>query len=372
MLFRSVADRLRDAVRDIDLVARIGGDEFAIVMGAEPDMRLAADRLAQRLMKAICAPYDIDGFPLQIYLSIGVGIAPLDGADPATLMQNTDLALYQAKAAGRRTVRFYNPDMDMALREERMLENDLRHALELNQLEVHYQAIVDVGTGRTVGMEALARWRHPKLGMVPPDRFIRVAERTGQINSIGAWILGAACAEAATWPDHVRVAVNLSPSQFKSGDLVSVVWKAVAESGLPTRRLTLEITETTLLEKSDENLRVLEELRGLGLKVALDDFGTGFSSLSYLKTIRFDVIKIDRSFVMEMATNERAAHIIAVIVALSRALGFTTVAEGIETREQFDLVRAAGCNAVQGFLFSRPKPERELVFDDIEIGARAA
>jgi diguanylate cyclase (GGDEF)-like protein/PAS domain S-box-containing protein len=371
-LLQVVADRLRATVRDVDLVARIGGDEFAIVLAHEADIRLGANTLAQRLMEAICAPYEIDGLPLRVYLSVGVGIAPLDGEDADALMQNADLALYQAKAAGRRTVRFYNADMDSTLREERFLENELRHALDRNELEVFHQKIVDVATGATIGTEALARWRHPKLGMVPPDRFIRVAERTGLIKTIGAWILGAACAQATAWPSHLRVAVNLSPSQFKSGDLVAVVTDTLRKTGLDARRLTLEITETTLLEKSDENLHVLEDLRALGIKIALDDFGTGFSSLSYLKTIRFDVIKIDRSFVAEMATNERSAHIIAGIVALSRALGFTTVAEGVETREHFDLVRAAGCTSVQGYLFSRPMPASQLVFDDVNLDARAA
>ena len=366
-LLRAVADRLRNTVRDVDLVARMGGDEFAILQQFEGDTRDGADGLAHRLMDAICAPYEIDGFPLTISLSIGVALAPSDGQDPALLQQNADLALYQAKAEGRRCVRFFNQEMDLALRAERGLESDMRAALAANQFEVHYQAVVSVNSRRTIGMEALARWRHPRLGLVPPDRFIRVAEKTGLINSLGAWILDTACAEAAKWPAHVKIAVNLSPAQFKSGDLVATVRKALADSGLPAHRLTLEITETTLLEKTDCNLGVLNDLRELGVAIALDDFGTGYSSLSYLKTIAFDVIKIDRSFVMEMETNIRSAQIVAGVVALSRSLNFTTVAEGIETQQQFELIRAAGCTAVQGFLFSKPKPAHELVFENTQM-----
>ncbi len=361
-LLKEVAGRLRATVREVDLVARIGGDEFAIVQHAEFDPRNSASVLASRLMEAICAPYEIDGCLINIHLSVGVALAPTDGANGEALQRNADLALYQAKAAGRRCVRFFNTEMDLSLRSERALENDMREALARGEFEVHYQAVVGVATGRTTCMEALARWRHPRHGMVPPDRFIKLAERTGLINGLGAWVLTAACSEAATWPDGVKVAVNLSPAQFKSGDLVEIVRGALAVSGLPPERLTLEITETTLLERTDGNLRVLNELKSHGVSIALDDFGTGYSSLSYLKTIPFDVIKIDRSFVIEMATNQRSAQIIAGIVGLSRSLNFTTVAEGIETREQYDLIRSAGCTAAQGYLFSRPKPASELDF----------
>ena len=363
-LLQAVAERLRETVRDLDLVARIGGDEFAIVQHADTPENCRPEGLANRLMTAICKPYDFEGRPVHVQTSIGVAVAPMDGEDGGALLKNADLALYQAKEGGRRCVRFFNAAMDMTLRTERSLENDLRKAIASNQFEVHYQSVVDVKTRQVIGMEALARWRHPEFGMVAPDRFIKLAEKTGQIKALGAWVLGTACAEAAHWPDAIRLAVNLSPAQFKGGDLVKMVHQALDDSGLPPHRLTLEITETTVLERTDANLAVLHELRSFGIAIALDDFGTGYSSLSYLKTIPFDVIKIDRNFVMEMETNERSAHVVAGIVGLSRSLNFTTVAEGIETPEQFELIRAAGCSAAQGYMFARPKPARELAFGE--------
>ncbi len=373
-LLQAVADRLRATVRDLDLVARIGGDEFAVVQHADSIGNCRPDGLADRLMEAVGAPYELDGQMLHVHMSIGVAIAPLDGDDGGTLLKNADLALYQAKEGGRRCVRFFNATMDKSLRTERSLEGDLRTALASNEFEVHYQSVIDVRTGGVTGMEALARWRHPALGMIRPDIFIKLAEKTGLINSLGAWVLRTACTEAAGWPSDIKIAVNLSPAQFRSGDLVKMVHQALDASGLPPTRLTLEITETTVLETTDGNLTVLHELRKSGISIALDDFGTGYSSLSYLKTIPFDVIKIDRSFVKEMESNERSARIVAGIVALSRSLNYATVAEGIETSEQFELVRAAGCTAVQGFLFSKPKPARELDFQpqNVSIGKQAA
>ncbi len=362
-LLQEVARRLRAEVRDTDFVARIGGDEFAILQQASTQQCDNADSLASRLVASICTPYEIEGRRITVYVSIGVALAPNDGDDSDSLLKNADLALYQAKLEGRRCIRFFNSAMDLALRAERALEIDLRKALEAREFEVHYQAVVGVNSRRTIGMEALVRWRHPRLGMVPPDRFIKLAEKTGLINAIGAWVLRQSCADAVKWPDNVKVAVNLSPVQFKQGGIVETVWLALEESGLPPSRLTLEITESTLLEKTDENLKLLNELKELGVAIALDDFGTGYSSLSYLKAIDFDVIKIDRSFVIEMETNARSAQIILAIIGLSRSLNFTTVAEGIETDRQFELIRSAGCTAAQGFLFARPKPANELVFE---------
>ena len=362
-LLQIVAERLRSTVRDGDVVARIGGDEFAILQQPDKDQHACADGLAQRLMSVISAPYSIDGLELSIHLSVGIAVAPADGDDASTLQRHADLALYQAKASGRQCVRFFNPEMDRAVRAERALETALREAVRRESFEMHYQAVVSVNSGRVIGMEALVRWRHPELGMVPPDRFIKVAEKTGLIHTLGEWVLNTSCMEAAKWPAQVKVAINLSPAQFKAGDLVAKVRGALDASGLPPQRLTLEITESTLLEHTKSNLAVMNELRALGISIALDDFGTGFSSLSYLKTIPFDVIKIDRSFVIEMETNERSSQIVAGIVALSRNLNFTTVAEGIETHEQLALVRAAGCTAVQGYLYARPVPASEIKFD---------
>ncbi len=366
-LLQAVAARLRATVRAVDVVARIGGDEFAVIQRADADQKASADGLAHRLMEAICAPYEIDGCRIEVGMSVGAAVAPGDGEHGEPLLKNADLALYQAKASGRRCVRFFNPQMDVALRADRSLETDMRFALANHEFEVHYQAVIEVNSRRTIGMEALARWRHPVFGLVAPDRFIKLAERTGLINSLGAWVLREACHEAAKWPPGVKVAVNLSPAQFKSGELVDIVRASLASSGLQPGLLTLEITESTLLERTDENLRVLGELKALGVAIALDDFGTGYSSLSYLKTIEFDVIKIDRGFVVEMETNHRSAQIIAGIVALSRSLNFTTVAEGVETPAQFELIRAAGCTAVQGYLFSRPKPAGELEFENLNV-----
>ena len=363
-VLRAVAGRLRAAARETDVVARVAGDEFVVVCGFGASDAGAVAAMANRLIETIGAPYDIDGCPVVIAARVGAAVAPTDGLDAETLLRNASLALVQAKQSGASDARFFNSRMDTALREERSLEADLRLALAANQFEVHYQAVVGVVGNQVTGMEALVRWRHPRLGMVPPDRFIKIAEKTGCIDALGEWVLATACREARNWPEDVRVAVNLSPSQFKSGDLVNTVWRCLLESGLPARRLTLEITESTLLEKTRDNLKILQELKELDVSIALDDFGTGYSSLSYLKTIPFDVIKIDRSFVKEMATDERSARIVAGIVALSTSLDFTTVAEGIETEEQLQLVRAAGCDAVQGFLFARPKPASELEFGE--------
>ncbi len=361
-LLQAVAGRLHAAVREVDTVARIGGDEFAILLDCGDGARDSADRLAQRILESLQEPVEIDGFIIHAYASIGVAIAPEDGADSPVLQRHADLALYQAKEAGRGCVRFFNPEMDSALRVERALEFDLRQALMAEEFELHYQAVVNVKTLQTVSAEALVRWRHPQHGMIPPDRFIKIAEKTGLINQLGEWVLNTACAEAMRWPSNTSVAVNLSPTQFKNGQVVEIVRNALVTTQFPANRLTLEITESTLLEHTDENLMVLEQLRALGVRIALDDFGTGYSSLSYLRTIPFDVVKIDRSFVVAMATSSRSESIVAAVVALSRSLNFTTVAEGIETQEQFELIRAAGCTTVQGYLFARPKPASELDF----------
>ncbi len=279
-LLQAVASRLLASVREVDTVARIGGDEFAILLDCEEGARDSADGLARRLMESMQDEIELDGLTIQAHASIGVALAPSDGTDSATLQRNADLALYQAKEAGRDCVRFFNPEMDTALRLERALEFDMRQALMTDEFELFYQAVVNVKTLRTSSMEALVRWRHPRLGMVPPDRFIKIAEKTGLINLLGEWVLNTACEEAAKWPSHISVAVNLSPAQFKSGNIVEIVRAALEMSGLPANRLTLEITESTLLERTDENLAILERLRALGSRIALDDFGTGYSSLS--------------------------------------------------------------------------------------------
>ncbi len=362
-LLKAVAHRLQSCMRQTDTVARIGGDEFAILAMASGDLREAAIATANRLLVAIAAPYDVDGNTLDIATSIGIALAPEHGADAAQLLKNVDLALYKAKSEGRNTYRLYETEMGWQAYDRRVLQNDLRAALMRgDELELHYQPIVDIGTEEPNSVEALVRWRHPQRGIIGPDDFIPLAEETGLINPLGEWVLKRACSDAMRWPTHIKVSVNLSPAQFRRADPVSIFSKALAESGLPPERLELEITETVLMRGNAENITTLHQLRRLGMSVVLDDFGTGYSSLSYLRMFPFDRIKIDRCFVNESANNADSAAIVAAIAGLGRSLGIDTVAEGIETEDQLALVRAAGCTLAQGFLFGRPCRASELEF----------
>jgi diguanylate cyclase (GGDEF)-like protein len=359
-VLRIAADRLKTCVREADTVARLGGDEFAIVASLAPQ---DAGALAARVVEEISQPYHLEGQRIVIGISIGIALAPRDGSDPDVLLKNADLALYRAKNQGRNTYRFFELEKDLFLTERYILEQDLRRAIGAREFEVHYQPICNIATGRKISMEALVRWRHPVHGLIPPDRFIPLAEETGLINPLGNLVLRQACADAVNWPSYTKVAVNLSPMQFQSPDLVSQVATVLADSGLPAKRLELEITETVLLQRSNDNIRTLQELNALGVSIALDDFGTGYSSLSYLRLFRFDMIKIDRSFVSEMAQIEASAAIVCAVANLGRSLDITTVAEGVETEEQLDLLRAAGCTQAQGFLLGRPIPAADLRFD---------
>jgi diguanylate cyclase (GGDEF)-like protein len=359
-VLRIAASRLNTCIRETDTVARLGGDEFAIVASLAP---LDASALAARVVEEIGRPYNLDGQRIVIGISIGIALAPRDGSDPDTLLKNADLALYRAKAQGRNTHRFFEPEKDLCLTERYKLEQDLRRAIGAREFEVHYQPICCMETGRKISMEALVRWRHPVHGLIPPDRFIPLAEETGLINSLGELVLRQACADAVNWPSHTKVAVNLSPVQFQNPDLVGHVATILADSGLPADRLELEITETVLLQRSNDNLRTLQELSALGISIALDDFGTGYSSLSYLRLFRFDMIKIDRSFVSEMTEMEASAAIVCAVANLGRSLDIITVAEGVETEEQLMLLRAAGCTQAQGYLLGRPIPAADLSFD---------
>ena len=367
-VLRMAANRLNACIRETDTVARLGGDEFAIVAALTPP---DAGALAARLVEAISRPYDLDGHRIEIGISIGIALAPEDGNDPDELLKNADLALYRAKAQGRNTHRFFEPDEDLSLTERYKLEQDLRRAIGAREFEVHYQPICSIETGRTISVEALVRWRHPLHGLILPDRFIPLAEETGLIHALGELVLRQACADAVDWPSYAKVAVNLSPLQFQSPDLAGHVAAILADSGLPADRLELEITETVLLQRSNENLRTLQELSALGISIALDDFGTGYSSLSYLRLFRFDRIKIDRSFVSEMAEMEASAAIVCAVANLGRSLDIVTVAEGVETEEQLALLRAAGCTQAQGYLLGRPIPAADLIFD-VEIDATHA
>lgn len=359
-LLKIVAGRLRRVVREHDTVARLGGDEFAVVqLGAvQPE---GATNLAQRLIDAISAPYEIEGHQIVIGTSVGIAIAPTDGDAVAALLKSADVALYRAKADGRARYRFFEPGMDAAMQARRVLELDLRAALVNGEFELHYQPVVNIATGQVTGFEALLRWHHPARGLVSPADFIPVAEEIGLIVPIGDWVLRQACGDAASWPDDITVAVNLSPVQFKNARLSETVMLALAASGLPPHRLELEITEGVLLVQHEITLAVLHQLRSLGVRIAMDDFGTGYSSLSYLRSFPFDKIKIDRSFIQNMAQDESSSAIVRAVVGLSGRLGMVTTAEGVETAEQLDGVRAEGCTEVQGFYFSRAKPAREVL-----------
>ena len=361
-LLKLIAQRLRDCIGDDCTAARFGGDEFAILQIADGDLQEAAVVLATKLQSVLCEPYCVDGHQIVIGISIGIARAPADGTTQVELLKCADLALYRAKSEGRRCYQFYVPDLDSEAKVRRTLEFGLRDALARNEFELHYQTIIGVPTQRICGAEALVRWRHPTYGLVPPDRFISIAEESGLIVPIGEWILRTACTDAAGWPEHVKLAVNLSPVQFQRGNLVETVAGALAESGLAPTRLELEITESVLLQKNAENLAVLHQLKDLGIGIVLDDFGTGYSSLSYLRMFPFDKIKIDRSFVAEFSDRADCAAIVCAVTGLGRSLNVDTTGEGVETAEQFELLRAAGCTQVQGFLFNRPVPARELDF----------
>jgi len=358
-LLTMVADRLRRLVQEGETVARMGGDEFAIVQVqvAQPS---DATALAQRVIDGVSEPYEIDGHQVVVGASVGISVSVTDGPSPDLLLRNADLALYRAKSGGRGTLRFFEPEMDAQMQARRLMESDLRRALVGHEFEVHYQPIVNLQSNEISAFEALIRWQHSERGMVSPAEFIPLAEEIGLIVPLGEWVLRTACSAAARWPDHTKICVNLSPVQFKSRGLVEVVIGALATSGLRPGRLELEITETVLLADAEATLAVLHQLRGLGVRIAMDDFGTGYSSLSYLQTFPFDRIKIDRSFVKGVAEDIGSLNIVRAVAALAKGIGMATTAEGVETQEQLDAVKAEGCTEMQGFLFSRALPSRDI------------
>jgi diguanylate cyclase (GGDEF)-like protein len=358
-LLRMVADRLRRLVQEGETVARMGGDEFAIVQVqvAQPS---DATALAQRVIEAVNEPYEIDGHQVVVGASVGISVSVTDGPSSDLLLRNADLALYRAKSGGRGTLRFFEPEMDAQMQTRRLMESDLRRALVGHEFEVHYQPIVNLQSNEISAFEALIRWQHSERGMVSPAAFIPLAEEIGLIVPLGEWVLRTACSAAAGWPDHTKICVNLSPVQFRSRGLVEVVIGALATSGLRPGRLELEITETVLLADTEATLAVLHQLRGLGVRIAMDDFGTGYSSLSYLQTFPFDRIKIDRSFVKGVAEDIGSLNIVRAVAALAKGIGMATTAEGVETQEQLDAVKAEGCTEMQGFLFSRALPSHDI------------
>jgi diguanylate cyclase (GGDEF)-like protein len=359
IVLKKAADRLRECLRDVDTAARLGGDEFAIVqVGTNQPTDVTA--LASRLIEVISAPYDADGHQVVVGVSIGIAVAPEDGTSADQLLKNADMALYRAKSDGRGIYRFFEQEMDARMQARCALELDLRKAIVQGEFELFYQPLVDIRTEEVNGCEALIRWRHPERGLILPLEFIPLAEETGLIVPIGEWVLRQACTEAATWPTHVKIAVNLSPVQFKSKMLLPVVTMALAASGLPPNRLQLEITEMVLLQESDSTLATLHQLRALGIGISMDDFGTGYSSLSYLRKFPFDKIKIDASFVRDVSAGGDSVAIIRAVAAMGMSLGMVTTAEGVETREQLDCLRQERCTEAQGDLFSAPRPAKEI------------
>jgi diguanylate cyclase (GGDEF)-like protein len=360
LLLAKVADRLRSTVRPTDTVARIGGDEFVIL---QTGIREAGNTqaLARRIVDLISRTYMVDGHLLTIGASVGVALAPMDGETADKLLKNADLALYRAKLDGRGTYRFFEPEMDARMQARRRLELDMRQALARREFQLHYQPQLQLDGDKLIGCEALIRWKHPERGLVSPLDFIPLAEEIGLIVPIGEWVIRQACRDATTWPAGMSVAVNVSPAQFKSDRLVETIISALASSGLSARRLEVEITEGVLLQESEKTLQTLHRLRELGVRVSMDDFGTGYSSLSYLRSFPFDKIKIDRSFVKDLASKPDGDAIIRAIAGLGKSLGMTTVAEGVETPEQMQRIRDEGCTDVQGYLISKPIPADDLL-----------
>ena len=360
-LLEEVAARLKENVRESDVVGRLGGDEFAIV-AEDIDAPEDAMQLARRVCTALGKSYRCNGHEVTSSASIGIALGPIDGEPVETLMKNADLALYRAKEDGRNTFRFFEPAMDAALQKRRRLETDLRAALRKNQLYIDYQPQFDLESGRLTGYEALVRWWHPVEGEIPPSTFLPIAEETGLIVPLGEWILKTACSYATTWPLDTKLAVNLSPAQFKTQDVYGLVRRVLTETGLEPERLELEITEGIILQNTDAVFDTLTSLDQLGVAIAMDDFGTGYSSLSYLTRFPVKKIKIDRSFIDTLGTSPQTSAIVSSIVGLGQSLNVTITAEGVETEGQAAMLRKWGCDQVQGFYYGKPDadvPESE-------------
>ncbi len=363
VMLKETARRLKGLLRETDVLARLGGDEFAIIQTVDADQKVLAVELANKIILAISHPYELAGNKVPIGVSVGIATAPDHGVDASDLLKKADLALYTAKYEGRNDYRFFDDTMGQIADARQKIEADLRDAVAQNKLEVHYQPIVDFTTHELCGMEALARWRHPEKGLIPPSEFIPIAEETGLINRIGEWVLERACADAVNWPKPIKVAVNLSPVQLNNPNLLDVVLCALVESGLPPERLELEITETALFKNDVDCLGVMRRLKNLGVSIALDDFGTGYSSLAQLTMFPFDKIKIDKSFTQNMGGRPEYDAIVAAVITLAQKLGIATTAEGIETLKQFQDLTVAGVNSAQGYLLDRPTPAADLDFN---------
>jgi diguanylate cyclase (GGDEF)-like protein len=358
-LLCQVALRLKEAVRSQDTVARFGGDEFAIIMTGLSDPNQVIVR-TRHLIELLREPYRVDDIFLSSTASIGCALAPTDGSTANDLLRNADIALYCAKADGRNTSKLFAPEMSEQLIERRRTEEELSNAIAAGELELHYQPLVSISSGSFCGFEALVRWNHPERGRIPPLDFIPIAEDTGLIVPIGRWVLNKACHEAASWENEQRIAVNLSSIQFREASLVDDIRLALKQSGLEAERLELEITESVMMQNGEQTIAKLKEINGLGVKISMDDFGTGYSSLSYLRNFAFDKIKIDRSFVNELGRGNECDSIVRAIIALAEGLSVSTTAEGVETSEQLEVLRAMGCVEAQGYLFSPPRPASEI------------
>jgi diguanylate cyclase (GGDEF)-like protein len=359
LLLKSIASRIRDVLPAGSHIARFGGDEFAILQtGAQPE---AAVTLAQEIIEVVGRPSVIESYDVTVSASVGIFVVDSGDIGAEDVLKSADIAMYGAKAEGPGHYRIFDPQMDAAVQARGALERDMRTGLMQNQFRLYYQPLVDLQTQRVTCFEALMRWQHPDRGLVAPMEFIPLAEETGLIVRLGEWALREACSQAMSWPEDICVSVNLSPVQFAKGDLVATVMSALASSGLPAARLELEITESILLERSEHNVRILDQLHELGVKIALDDFGTGYSSIGYLRSFQFDKLKIDQSFVKDLLADEKSLAIVRAIVGLGMSFGMTTTAEGVETEDQRNCLGHEGCNEVQGYLYSKPLPAEDLV-----------
>lgn len=353
LVLNEVSSRLAECIRHGDLVARIGGDEFVLIL-TDVNSQDEVEALCRRLIESVERPIQIDEQEVFVSASIGIAMAPNDACEAAELLRYADIALYESKAAGRNTWRFYAGDMNARIIERRRLESDLRYAIKHDELRLHFQPRFRIADGQMVGAEALVRWEHPERGLIPPDTFIPIAEETGLILALSNWVINTACRYAVRWPEHLFVSINLSPSEFKRGSLVERVQNAIYESGIDPARVELEITESVMLEDAAGALEVMHMLKRLGVRIAMDDFGTGYSSLSYLRTFPFDGLKIDRSFISRLAESADDKSIIQAIVGLGQALSLTVTAEGIESAEHLQLLKEVACDEGQGYFLSRP------------------
>jgi diguanylate cyclase (GGDEF)-like protein len=359
LLLKSVAGRVRDILPENSHLARFGGDEFAILQ-TSAEQPSAAIMLAQEILDVVGQPVTIESDEVTVSASIGIVVENAGGMSAENFLKSADIAMYGAKGKGPGNYRMFDPELEAIVQARSALEREMRNGILQNHFRVHYQPLVNLQTKKVTAFEALIRWEHPERGLVSPADFIPLAEETGLIVRLGDWIMREACSEAMSWPAEISVSVNLSAVQFAKGDLVATVLNALGSSGLPASRLELEVTESVLLERADDNVRILDQLRELGVRIAMDDFGTGYSSIAYLRSFKFDKLKIDRSFVEALGTDEESLAIVRAIVGLGSSFGITTTAEGVETEAQMNRLNLEGCTEVQGFLYSKPLPPDQI------------